>query len=363
MDATVVYRGLRQPPRPFRMMFENDPHLPGSVDRGIWESMVRLEAATAKPLHEGFAPTRTAYGPGMRPGLDALIRNIGRANFAAEAWVSAIARFAASLAPTPPRPLDRLMFGGAEEEVVARGSDWCADVARVACTLLQAAGVPARLVILRDVNRPYSGHTIVEAWRAGQRGAIDALFNLVYRTGRPITTGELMLHPEQLDAYPRPGWSPAAQRGQYTWAAVANYPLGPLEAYDYRTGAINKYYRTILTMAGQGWPGGLRWSFGEDHTHAAGVGALRVHAPPADAVSGPAVGPGGCRKKGHIRHPGRPDLRGVVWGSGKAALDVSAPAGVFAPSGRSAGSRSDGSSSQPRSAATWSNGTASGAAT
>ena len=269
MDAYSEYRGLRQLPRPYRVLFDNDPHPGGSVDRLLWESMVRLCPATAERLYTEFTPTQVLYRPGMRPELERVVRALGLAERTEEERVAAVARFASELAPRWPPPLGERKFGGSEEEIVRRGSDWCTDVARVACGLSQVAGLPSRLVILEDIERAYSGHTIVETWRGGKWGAVDVTRNEVYRTEDrvPASAWDLMTQPELLGARPDGDADADSRRGQFSWVAIANYPLGPLEAVDYSVGAINQYYRTILTMSEQGWPGGLRWLFGEDHTH------------------------------------------------------------------------------------------------
>jgi len=269
MDAYLQYRGLRQLPRPYRTMFDNDPHPAGSIDRALWESMVRLCPATADRLYREYTPTQVSYRPGMRPTLEHIVRTLGLADRSEEERVAAIVRFAAGIAPTPPVGLEERRFGGSEEEILSRGSDWCTDVARVACALCQIANLPSRLVILQDINQAYSGHTIVETWRSGKWGAADAIGNVVYRAenGAPATTWDLMSRPELLDAQPVGDVTVGARRGQFSWTAIANYPLGPIDAVDYSVGTINAYYRAILAESARDWPDGLRWLFGEDRSH------------------------------------------------------------------------------------------------
>jgi hypothetical protein len=269
MEDLSEYRGRRQLPRAYRVMFENDPHPPGSIDRILWDQMVRLSAATAPSLYSEFTPTRVAYAPGSRPELERLVQRLGIAEGSEEERVGVLARFAAGIVPASPVPLDQLKFGGSEEEIIARGSDWCTDVARVACGLSQVAGLPSRLVILEDTGRAYSGHTIVETWRSGTWGAVDPVRNLVYRTerGTPATTWDLMSRPGLLAAQAGASSDGDARLGQFSWAAIANYPLGTVDSVDYSIGPINQYYRTILSMSERGWPGGLRWLYEEDHEH------------------------------------------------------------------------------------------------
>ncbi|HXQ49079.1 MAG TPA: transglutaminase domain-containing protein [Thermoplasmata archaeon] len=266
MDPYLEYRGPRQLPPPYRILFDHDPHPKGSIDRVLGESMVRLCPATTVRLYAEFTPTHVAYRPGMRPELERIVRTLGLADRSEEGRVAALVRFASGLAPARSVPLEEMRFGGTEEEILTRGSDWCTDVARVACGLCQVAGLPSRLVVLEDTGQAYSGHMIVETWRSGKWGAVDAIGNVVYRAedGSPATTWELMSRPELLDAQPVGRPAPGARRGQFSWAAIANYALGPIDSVDYSVGSITPYYRAILALSDQGWPGGLRWLFGED---------------------------------------------------------------------------------------------------
>jgi hypothetical protein len=159
-----------------------------------------------------------------------------------------------------------VLLGGTEMQIIRRGSDWCTDVARVACALCQASGMPARLVALADTQAAYSGHTIIEAFRDGAWGALDALSNVIYRhaDGRPVTTWQLMCDPALIEAHARPPIPPFTTAAQFRAAAIANYFLWQAGRYDYTVSPANEYYRSILAMSASGWPGGLRWLHGED---------------------------------------------------------------------------------------------------
>ena len=74
-----------------------------------------------------------------------------------------------------------MRFGGTEEEIIERGSEWCTDVARVACALYQVAGFPCRIVNLFNLNAAYSGHVIVEVYRSEKWGAVDTNTGVIYQ--------------------------------------------------------------------------------------------------------------------------------------------------------------------------------------
>ena len=140
-------------------------------------------------------------------------------------------------------------------------------MARVGCVLCQVSGIPARLVILFDTAQAYSGHVIIETFRRERWGAIDTNTGVVYRhpDGRPASTWELMNEPELIESHAcNPIAAYTSTRGQFAGAAIFNYFVWQSEMYSYAVSTINAYLRSILCMAQQGWPGGLRWLHGEE---------------------------------------------------------------------------------------------------
>lgn len=262
-----VYSGLGQFGEAYRVMLENDAHAPGSVDRALMERMVRLCAATASLLYGPGEVAETLYTPGARPGLERVVRSVTAGCASGEEDVAAIALYTAELARRAGgngrAPAD-LVLGGREEEIILRGTDWCTDLARVACALCQVAGIPARIVYLADTSRAYSGHAIIEAHRQDVWGAVDPTGGVVYRwpEGRPATTWDLMSNP-WLVARHADG-SPYAREGQFRRAAIARYCVARADEYDYGTSTPNAYYRSVLEASAAGWPDGLRWLHGEE---------------------------------------------------------------------------------------------------
>jgi transglutaminase-like putative cysteine protease len=250
----------------YTAMMRRDPHAPGSVDRLLLARMIGIDPQTVDSLYAGRLARRVPYRMGSRPLLEVFVRRLAPNGASPEARIRATAKFVSQLGLDPAPDLDSLRFGGTEEEIIARGSDWCTDVARVACALLQVAGVPSRLVFLADTRRAYSGHAIVEAYRAGRWGAVDPLTAVIYLTdsGEPATTWDLMAQPKLVRRHFQGRSTPYTRAGQFRVAALAEYPIGRPDAYNYKVSRANPYYRSILKMSEQGWPGGLRWLHGED---------------------------------------------------------------------------------------------------
>jgi hypothetical protein len=262
MDLTP-YTGLDQFGPAYRRMLEGDCHALGSVDRVLLERMVRICAETAGYLYSHFTPAEVCYRDGSRPQLETAAARVASVGANAEGRIEGILEVCADVVRRAPDGLADLRVGGPEERIIERGTDWCTDLARVACALCQVNRIPARIVYLADIGQAYSGHAIIEGYRAGAWGAADPTGNVIYRhgTGRPATTWELMNDPELLMRHaPAPYTNP----GQFRCAAVADYSICRCESYDYAESGLNDYCRSILEMSVNGWPGGLRWLHGED---------------------------------------------------------------------------------------------------
>lgn len=162
-----AYRGRDQFGPAYAYMYEHDVYGEGSVDRVILDNMVLLCAETAPCLSRPPEPSRIDYRRGSRRGLEAILADMPYGAGADWAVVRAVAGVCAVMvhaADAMDVPLEAMRFGGTEEEIAARGSNWCTDVARLACRLCQVAGLPARIVTLADTRAAYSGHQIIEVW-------------------------------------------------------------------------------------------------------------------------------------------------------------------------------------------------------
>ncbi len=221
------YQGSGQFGPAYQFMLDNDAHAPGSVDRMLIERMVRLCSETADYLYEKFTPTEPRYEDGSRPEMEDCLRQAGADRGDEEERIERICGFCAELGQRGTDDLDQIRFGGTEEQIVQRGSDFCGELARVACVLAQIAGLPARMVMLADTQKAYWGHVIIEAARRGTE--------TIYTTP-----------------------------GTFRAAAIANYLAGDWRKYDYTVCGANDDYRSMLEMSMRGWPGGIRWLHGED---------------------------------------------------------------------------------------------------
>ena len=247
----------------YAFMLEHDAHAPGSVDRELQRTMVRLCSETADELYSDFTELDMLYDRDTRPELESIVSE-RVALGGTEAVLLAIARFTRGLGEHAEQCLDRMLIGGTEEQIIQRGSDWCTDVARAACVLCQIGGFPCRVVNLFNLEEAYSGHVIVEVYRAGTWGAVDSSTGVIYHKpgGEPATVWDLMSDAELVEAHRGPD-AHYTRSGQFRAAGVTNYFCWECDRYDYTVTGLNAYYFSILEMSSQGWPGGLRWLHGE----------------------------------------------------------------------------------------------------
>jgi hypothetical protein len=144
--------------------------------------------------------------------------------------------------PTP----DDFWWGGTEEQVIAKGSDWCHEVARVCCALAQVAGVPARIVYTFGRE---DGHAIVEAFADGAWTLVDPLAPKVYTRagGGPFGAVDMArAAPTERRRATSGREGPYVHERFFEFTAVAEYRLIDAAQYDYSPSSSNAYYRELL---------------------------------------------------------------------------------------------------------------------
>lgn len=259
------FKGAAAFGKAYQFMLENDTHVPRSVDREIVRALIRLCPETVEHLYKGYTSLDVQYARDSRPTLETVVARCISPNASIETQVQSISDFTRGLGRNVEHDLRKMRFGGTEEQIIERGSDWCADVARVACTLYQVAGFPCRIVNLFDLDKAYSGHVVVETYRSGTWGTVDSSSGVVYRQqdGTPATTWQLMNAPDLIKAHQgSDAWY--TNVGQFRAAGISNYFCIETRDYDYTVTGLNDYCSSILSMSNQQWPGGLRWLHGEE---------------------------------------------------------------------------------------------------
>ena len=253
-------------------MLQRDLHAPNSVDRVLISKMTRLTEASADFLYRDYTPTQARYEPGSRPEMEVAVRRALQTPTldSCSASLKSLRRIVTFLAQTASTadgiaPED-LIFGGTEERIAARHTDWCTDLARAACVMLHIAGAAARLVCLFDTARAYSGHQIIEAYVEGSWVCADPVHGRIFERsdGRPASALDVVRERTESHASATTNPSPRQSIGLFRDVFLVNYNPMLASVYDFTESKANAYYLSILNESSAGWPAGLRWLHGED---------------------------------------------------------------------------------------------------
>ena len=258
-----LQQGPESLPIAYRRMLQRDVHAPNSVDRVLISQMIRLTEASADYLYREYTPTKALYDRGSRPELESAVKRVLQIPDLESYAVShkslhQIVKYLARIATIADEvPLEDLVFGGTEERILARPTDWCTDLARAACVMLHIAGAASRIVCLFNTARAYSGHQVIEAHIDGTWVCADPVHGFVYEKvdGAPASALDVMRE-----------WRASSTNRNELFRAVflVNYSPTLASTFDFTESKASDYYLSILTESSADWPKGLRWLHGED---------------------------------------------------------------------------------------------------
>lgn len=231
----------------YGVMNRNDLHAVESVDHQLMREMILLDEDSRAFLYRA-APAL----PDMRGhALYAFAQQFRRA--AERDTIEAALAYCADIARSyDDVPFETMRFGGTEQEILERGTDWCADMARVGVALLNCCGVPARILHAVNPQAAYNGHVLTEAFYEGKFGVCDFLHGLRFHDGAPLDAWQLLTHRAHLSGLP------CDYADTLSAIAVSEYnPMNP--ANNYAVSAPNEYTLTLIRTDHQN-----RWIMGED---------------------------------------------------------------------------------------------------
>lgn len=238
----------------YEVMLRQDLHAAGSIDHRLIESMILLEEESAALLYQN--PPRIPSEICRNP-LWQFAQQFKRET--EKETIRAVLDFTQNIVQNFDQPFEQMHFGGTEQEILQRGTDWCADLARVGVVLLECLTIPARMVNLADREKAYHGHVIVEAFYEGKFGAIDPVYGYLFYEDGPLSVWELQHHLDKLEGVVGVGEHADYYRGLYHAAAVSEYdPTCPDN--QYLISSPNGYY---LALIARGENDG-KWVLGED---------------------------------------------------------------------------------------------------
>ena len=143
---------------------------------------------------------------------------------------------------------DHFLWGGTEEFVIAKGSDWCAELARVFCALCELSGISARIVFALDGSA--DGHVLAECHVDDEWMLVDPLAAKLYEDSRLGRVGAARMH--QLTGAEKRVLTASAENYYvherfFRHLSVSEYSIRDAAWYDYGLSRCNEYYRQRLS--------------------------------------------------------------------------------------------------------------------
>lgn len=161
------------------------------IDRYHANQFVVYRPETAHYLYHDYTPLEVNYTKGLLPSYEALAESSAAGAKTAREKVLCFLKNALPVFPHPATPplapwaeRDRNLD---DEALLASGSGWCNEQARVFIRLCQASGIPARIVQL-FYSDCKTGHCIAEFYADGKWCMADASYWIVF----PDSEGRLL---------------------------------------------------------------------------------------------------------------------------------------------------------------------------
>ncbi len=236
----------------YETMFRNDLHDQGSVDHYLLKNMIFLDeksydflyktpklVSSAVKSHDLYAFSKQFEG---KDDLET-VRNL------LDYIYQTIQKFET--------PFEAMMFGGTEKEILDRGTDWCTDISRVGCTLLQCLKIPSRMVYIADIDKAYHGHAVVEAYIDGVYTMCDFLYGVLGMIEKQYSVYDLLKRPVLTKNIYGNRADIEYIQNVYKAAAVSFYDI--TKAFQYTVTKPNAYYLRLMQLNQTG-----KWLMGED---------------------------------------------------------------------------------------------------
>ena len=246
----------------YGIMYRNDTHAEGSVDRMLFERMIKLDESSVDFLYGSYTDPARQFQAGSRASLEKIAARLKRKK--AIKTIHNIVAYCRKIVRKCNVSTKDMLYGGTEEEIIARGTYWCTDIARVACILFHIAGFPSRILITANTNFAYCGHSVTEVYFNERWCVADPTNGVII----PASAWEIHNDPgiaNRVFYKKYPKWEDFFPPGeQYESVGISNYYADEYETFSYETSRVNDYCREILRNSATRWAGGIRWIHGED---------------------------------------------------------------------------------------------------
>lgn len=230
----------------YGVMCRNDTHDPKSIDHKLMQEMILLDSESFEYLYRKAPSTPNMSAHKLRSFAKQFRGEDDRKT------IENILKYCSDIAINYDVPFEQMLFGGTEEEILERGTDWCADMARVGAVLLMCNGIPARIVHLANPAKAYNGHVVTEAYYEGKFGVCDFIYGYLFYDKKPLDAYELSQNKWYLNMYPED------YAGLYSCVAISEYD--PMAENCYNISVPNEYTTRLINEDHNG-----RWIMGEDN--------------------------------------------------------------------------------------------------
>lgn len=217
----------------YAVMLRNDLHDIHSIDHWFLKTMILLEQDSYDFLYQD-----PVSGSDLSSHeLYAFSQQFKKSND--RDTIEAVLKFTSDIAADYNVDFEDMLFGGTEKEIIDRGTDWCADMARVCCVILQCLHIPCRIVHLMNVEKAYNGHVVCEAFYEGTYGVVDPIFGYQFYEKGPLSAYDLLNNHKNIS------FGYEGYMDLYASIAINEYdPCDPKN--NYAVSKPNDYYLTLI---------------------------------------------------------------------------------------------------------------------
>ncbi len=229
----------------YEFMFRNDLHDSSSIDVRFLNEMVLLDEGSTEFLYGNVKCYDMRHHE-----LFAFAQQFKRDT--EKSTIQCVLDFTCQIASDYDVEFEEMIFGGTEKEILERGTDWCADMARLSAVLLDCLKLPCRILHLANLDLAYNGHVVNEVFYEGKWGVIDPIHGFLFYKEGPVDAAQLQKEPQLLGSYAED------YQGLYKGIAINEYD--PMDkANDYTVSKANEYYKRLIFEDHHN-----QWIMGED---------------------------------------------------------------------------------------------------
>ena len=242
----------------YGFMFKNDLHDEDSIDYNFIRKMILLDSDSDEILYN---PSKYTVNKNI---VHHDLYDFAQA-FKGTSWLESmrnIVAYTRKIVKSFNLSFENMIFGGTEKEIIDRGTDWCTDISRVGCALLQCLDIPCRMVELVNTKQAYNGHTVCEAIIEKQFIMCDFTYGVFGYLDKEYSVKSLLRDSDAVEKIYSDIINLDNNReyilGLYDKAAFNDYDI--TKKHNYNKSKPNEYYLSMMKLSHDG-----TWKLGENN--------------------------------------------------------------------------------------------------